>query len=227
MNPTPVYYGPIGSSGAKSSSSGKLDKGVWRIPGRTRPHELKLDSGEYGSGPIHVRVDGKLVQTFDAPTPKTAVTTPPMDVDGNQVAVRIARPMGLDYDVDVYVNGISFFTGQSPAVVEQRAAVEVAIRRETTRVKSLASAEGSIWIAIIVATFPSLRSIVGEPHAAVGLLGLAAVDLAVLIILELAVQQAKAGKLAYRNATGFGCLVPLLALLGALLAGVVGLLLAR
>ncbi len=121
MYPAP-RYGPIGSVGIVNLTRGNIPRGKWLIPGQTRPHELKLDSGRLGFGPMHVFVDGVKVLEFPKPNGKRpAVASPRGEIDGFEIVIYAESwNNGDTVDVDVFAGGVSLLTGEPPAALSWR-----------------------------------------------------------------------------------------------------------
>lgn len=117
-----IRYGSIGST-AISWARWSVMNNRWLVPGVTRPHELRIDSGTLGFGPIHVRVDGQLVATFQKPNRKQPATwSTPMAVDGYEAQAYAQTVKGMSVYVDLFVNGWSLLDGSPISVLSGRAA---------------------------------------------------------------------------------------------------------
>jgi hypothetical protein len=112
-------YGPIGSVGIVGLTRGNIRNGKWLLPGRSRSHQVRLNSGRLGLGPMRAYVDEKLALEFPKPNDKRpVVVTPPAQVDGFEVVVHVtSHDNGNSIEADVVVDGYSLLTGQPSGTV--------------------------------------------------------------------------------------------------------------
>jgi hypothetical protein len=165
-------YGPIGSVGVGGVSRGNMRYGKWRLPGQTGPHELRLDSGRLGFGPMHAYLDGWPVLQFPKPNRKQPVVVSPQGlIDGYEVVIYAeSRDNGNSILVDVFVGGRSLLTGEPLPVVAARAPAAAAASSEQERLGCLLQTSRMAWFPAVFAIARSLPDLRGTPNGGPALL---------------------------------------------------------
>ena len=150
---TPIYGSGSGLRGSIAPAAN------WRIEGEGWPNVLALDSGRLGRGPMHIKFDGVVVQTFAKPSRATPWTqSQPILVGGHQILVYAeSRDFGDSIRCDIYVDGVSVIGHKPLADIRAAGSVAAAASAEyTSPFDSMRMARQSVkttvWLAPLLAS---------------------------------------------------------------------------
>jgi hypothetical protein len=121
---------------------------TWVIHGVQARHELKLDCGRLGRGPMHVWIDGAIASAFKKPGKAApSIQSPAIEVDGRQIVVYAeSRDFGDSVECDLFVDGLSATSGKplSSSLPDRVEAVAIASTRYVSPSDSVSIARRGI-----------------------------------------------------------------------------------
>jgi hypothetical protein len=152
---------------------------TWMIHGVQARHELKLDCGRLGRGPMHVWIDGAIASAFKKPGKAApSIQSPAIEVDGRQIVVYAeSRDFGDSIECDLFVDGLSATSGKplSSSLPDRVETVTIASSGYMSPFDSVSLAQRGIkfsaWYVPAIGLALAARRVEGPSIGAVALVG--------------------------------------------------------